>query len=245
MSSRVLAVVPARGGSSGLPGKNIRPFAGLPLIAHSLRCAALTPAITRTVVSTDSPEIAAVARAHGGDAPFLRPAELAKSDTPMWPVLRHTLAEVEKAEGSRYDFLVLLDPTSPTRTPDEIASALKRLSEDRDAVGIVSVHAPSYSPIWHTVVEKDGAMADFVDGGLYSRRQDVPTVLVINGLLYVWRADFVRRCESGWRGQGRHLMLETPALRACSIDTLEEFAAMEALVKASLVPLPWLKEIPR
>ena len=126
MKPRVLAVVPARGGSSGLPGKNIRPFAGLPLLAHSLRCAALTPAITRTVVSTDSPEIAAVARAYCGDAPFLRPAELAQADTPMWPVLRHALAEVEKAEGVTYDFLVLLDPTSPTRTPEELARALER-----------------------------------------------------------------------------------------------------------------------
>lgn len=245
MSPRVLAVVPARGGSSGLPGKNIRPFAGLPLFEHSLRCAALTPSITRTVVSTDSAEIAAVARAHGADVPFLRPAELAKSDTPMWPVLRHALAEVEKDEGSRYDFLVLLDPTSPTRTPADIALALERIAVDRDAAGIVSVSEPAYSPVWHTVVEKDGAMTDFMDGGRYSRRQDVPRVLVINGLLYVWRAGFVRTTPTGWRGQGRHLMLETPALRACSIDTLEEFAAMEALVKASLVPLPWLKEIPR
>lgn len=245
MRARVLAVVPARGGSSGLPDKNIRPFAGLPLIAHSLRCAAMTPAITRTVVSTDSPEIAALARAHGADVPFLRPAPLAQSDTPMWPVLRHALAEVEKAEGAPYDFLVLLDPTSPTRTPEELARALELLSADRGAVGIVSVSAPAYSPIWHTVVEKNGAMADFLDGNLYSRRQDVPRVLVINGLLYAWRADFARTTPSGWRGQGRHLMLETPAVRACSIDTLEEFAAMEALVKASLVPLPWLKETPR
>lgn len=245
MKPRVLAVVPARGGSSGLPSKNVRPFAGLPLIAHSLRCAAMTPAITRTVVSTDSAEIAAVSRAHGGDVPFLRPAELAQSDTPMWPVLRHALAEAEKAEGAPYDFLVLLDPTSPTRTPEELESALKRLTADRDAAGIVSVSAPAYSPIWHTVVEKDGAMADFLDGSRYARRQDVPRVLVINGLLYAWRADFVRTSASGWRGQGRHLMLETPALRACSIDTLEEFAAMEALVKASLVSLPWLKETSR
>ncbi|HAZ07884.1 MAG TPA: acylneuraminate cytidylyltransferase family protein [Elusimicrobia bacterium] len=243
--SRVLAVVPARGGSSGLPGKNIRPFAGLPLIAHSLRCAALTTEITRTVVSTDSEEVAAVARAHGGDVPFLRPAELARPDTPMWPVLRHALAEVEKTEGAPYDFLVLLDPTSPTRTPDEIAEALRRLRARPDAAGIISVSVPPYSPVWHTVVDKDGFMADFVDGGRYHRRQDVPEVFVINGLIDIWRADFVRTSASGWRGRGRHLMLETPAARACSIDTLEEFAAMEALVKASLVPLPWLKETPR
>ena len=245
MSPRILAVVPARGGSSGLPDKNIRPFAGLPLIAHSLRCAAMTPELTRTVVSTDCEQIAAVARAHDADVPFLRPAELARPDTPMWPVLRHALAEVERIEGTIYDCLVLLDPTSPTRTPDEIAEALRRLRARPDAVGIISVSVPSYNPIWHTVVDKGGFMADFVDGGRYHRRQDVSEVFVINGLLYAWRADFVRTTPAGWRGRGRHLMLETPAARACSIDTLEEFAAMEALVKASLVPLPWLKETPR
>src|SRR4051812_27480707 len=105
--NRVLAVIPARGGSSGLPGKNIRSFAGLPLIAHSIRCAAMCPRITRTIVSTDSEEIAAVARAHGGDAPFLRPAELAGGDTPMWPVLKHALEQVELDERQPYDFLAL------------------------------------------------------------------------------------------------------------------------------------------
>lgn len=242
---RLLAVIPARGGSEGLPGKNIRPLAGLPLIAHSLRCAAATPEISRTIVSTDSEEIASVARAYGGDVPFLRPPSLAASETSMWPVLRHALAEVERVEGKTYDFLLLLDPTSPTRTPDEIAEALRRLRAQPDAAGIISVSAPPYSPIWHTVIDKDGFMADFVDGGRYTRRQDVPEVFIINGLIYIWRADFVRSEQIRWRNKGRHLMLPTPALRACSIDTLEEFSAVEALVKGGLVPLPWMKEIPR
>src|SRR6476659_10209617 len=116
--SRVLAVVPARGGSKGLPGKNIRPLAGLPLLAHSLRAAALVPSVTRCIVSTDSPEIAAVARGAGGDVPFDRPTELAADETPMAPVLRHALAFVEEHEGAAYDYLLLLDPTSPVRRPD-------------------------------------------------------------------------------------------------------------------------------
>ena len=100
---RVLAVIPARGGSKGLPGKNIRPMWGLPLIAHSVRAAALTPEVTRCVVTTDSAEIADVVRAHGGQAPFLRPAGLAADDTPMAPVVRHALEWVERDEGTAYD----------------------------------------------------------------------------------------------------------------------------------------------
>src|SRR5262249_42221360 len=97
-----LAIVPARGGSKGLPGKNIRMLAGLPLIAHALACARMVPRIRRTIVSTDSEEIAEVARAHGGEVPFLRPPELAQDTSPMMPVLAHALDEVERGEGQRY-----------------------------------------------------------------------------------------------------------------------------------------------
>ena len=92
----MLAVIPARGGSKGLPGKNIRQFAGLPLIVHSIRMAELCREIDDCVVSTDSEEIAEVARKYGAKVPFLRPAELARDDTPMWPVLQHALHEMER-----------------------------------------------------------------------------------------------------------------------------------------------------
>src|SRR3989304_4564407 len=91
MRPRLLAVIPARGGSKGLPGKNIRPLAGIPLIAHSILLARLCPEIDRLAVSTDSPEIAAVAKQYGADVPFMRPAELARDDSPSWPVVRHAL----------------------------------------------------------------------------------------------------------------------------------------------------------
>ncbi|MBI3565982.1 MAG: acylneuraminate cytidylyltransferase family protein [Elusimicrobia bacterium] len=238
---RLLAVVPARGGSRGLPGKNVRPLMGLPLIAHSLRLARMCPEVTRCVVSTDSEEIAAVARAHGGEVPFLRPPELARSDTPMWPVLRHAPAEVERAEGRPYDLLMLLDPTSPTRLPEDVRAAVARLAAS-DADGIVSVSKPEFNPLWHTVVEKDGLMADWLpDAARITRRQDAPTVYRINGLLYVWRADFVRRAES-WRTAGRHLMLEVPDERAVSIDDEAQFRRTEALARGGILPMPWLEE---
>src|SRR5712691_3681546 len=108
----MLAIVPARGGSKGLPRKNLRQLAGLPLIGHALRFAAMCPEIARTIVSTDSEEIAGVARDLGGDVPFLRPAELARDDTPTWTVLRHAL-EVVDPRGEEYDRLLLVSPASP------------------------------------------------------------------------------------------------------------------------------------
>src|SRR4051794_37978762 len=125
-----LAVIPARGGSRGLPGKNIRSLAGLPLLVHSLRCAALAPEIARTVVSTDSAKIAEVARAHGGDVPFLRPAALATDEAPMMPVLAHAVAAVEAEEGRAYGSVLLLDPTSPTRLPEDVTRAVALLEAD-------------------------------------------------------------------------------------------------------------------
>lgn len=237
---RVLAVIPARGGSQGLPGKNIRPLLGLPLIAHSIRLAKMCPEIARCVVSTDSEEIARVARRHGADVPFLRPPELARSDTPIWPVLRHALEQAEREERAAYDYLLLLDPTSPTRLPGDVRQAVRRLSRARAAAGVIAVSKPEFSPIWHTVVERAGWMADFADGARFHRRQQVPDVFRINGLLYLWRARFLKTAAT-WRGAGKHLMLVVPDSRAFSIDYLEQFERLEALARARLVELPWLR----
>ena len=117
----LLAVIPARGGSKGLPGKNIRLFVGLPLIAHSILLGKMCPEIDRLIVSTDSSEIADVARRFGSEVPFIRPVQLAQDDTPLWPVLKHALEFAEKEEGCKYDYFLLLDPTTPCRLPVYIA----------------------------------------------------------------------------------------------------------------------------
>ncbi|MEW1955039.1 acylneuraminate cytidylyltransferase family protein [Terrabacter sp. NPDC080008] len=243
-SPRVLAVIPARGGSKGLPGKNIRPLRGLPLIAHSIRAAALTPEVTRCVVTTDSPEIARVAREHGGDIPFLRPSELASDDTPMAPVVRHALESVEREEGTAYDAVLLLDPTSPARVPAQLAEAVRRLTATAGLDGVVSVSEPTFNPVW-VGVRPDDARDDvltryFPSGAGVTRRQDVGRFLRINGNFYLWRADFVRRLESSWFDEGHHSGLEIPEAQAFSIDDDYEFRLIEALVGAGLITLPWL-----
>ena len=238
--SGVLAVIPARGGSKGLPGKNIRALAGLPLIVHSIRLAQLCPVISRTVVSTDSPDIAEVARRARAEVPFMRPAELARDDTPRWPVVRHALTTVEQQLGEQFDYVLLLDPTSPARLPEDVAGACERLQTRRDADGIVGVSRPGFNPVWHCVVERDGLMTSLIEGGeRFTRRQEVPPVYRINGSLYLWRAGFVKSPTAEWR-RGRHLIYEIPEPRAMSIDDLEEFEMADLLIKHGRIHLPWL-----
>ncbi len=246
-SPRVLAVIPARGGSKGLPGKNIRLLAGLPLIAHSIRAAALMTTVTRCVISTDDPSIAEVALAHGGEVPWLRPPELATDTTPMAPVLRDTLSRVEAEEGRAYDAVVLLDPTSPSRVPQEVDTAVRRLLGTPGLDGVISVSEPSFNPVWVGVRPRDGD-ADgaleryFPEGAGVTRRQDAPRYLRINGNFYVWTAAFVRRLQDSWFDEGRHAMVEIPEARAFAIDYASEFELLEAAVEHGRVTLPWLSD---
>ena len=238
--SGVLAIVPARGGSKGLPGKNIRPLAGVPLIGHSILMARGCAAIDRLVVTTDAEDIAAVAREFRVDV-IDRPAPLASDHAPMWPVVRHALEQDEAQQGRRYEFVLLLDPTSPGRLPSDIDAALAALHSNAEADGVIGVSQPTFNPIWHCVVDRAGWMTSLIDAGSsYVRRQDVPPVYRINASLYIWRAEFVRRQEIEWRTTGRHLMQEIPEVRAIHIDEPLDFAHAELLIREGLVTLPWL-----
>ncbi len=129
----VLAIIPARGGSKGIPRKNIRSFAGYPLIAWSIAAARQSQTVTRTIVSTDDEEIAAVARQYGAETPFLRPSELAQDTTTDLPVFVHALRWLEEQEGYRPAVIVQLRPTSPIRPPDCIDRAVSLLLEHPEA----------------------------------------------------------------------------------------------------------------
>lgn len=239
---RVLALIPARGGSKGLPGKNVRLLAGLPLIGHSIGAAARMPSITRCVVTTDSPEIAAVAKSLGGDVPFIRPGELAQDDTPMAPVLKHALATVEADEGTEYDLVVLLDPTSPVRSPADVEHAIADLTDAPKWDGVVSVSEPTFNPVWVGVKPSaDRVLRRYFDDGVgVTRRQQVERYLRVNGNFYVWRSDFVRRLEASWMDEGTHGTVEIPESRAFAIDYPYEFELVEALIAQGVVTLPWL-----
>lgn len=239
---RVLAVIPARGGSKGLPGKNIRPLFGKPLLAHSVALASMLGSTVRCIVSTDDADIAAAAAAAGADVPFIRPAELANDTAPMSVVLRHALAAMEEIDGAAYDMVLLLDPTSPTRTPELVNQAIETLGANEELDGVVSVSEPFFNPAWVGVKPVSEGSLELQryspDGTGVVRRQDVSRFLRINGSFYVWRAEFIRRLEKSWFDEGRHGYVEIPETHAFSIDDEKEFRLVEAVVTAGLAPLP-------
>jgi N-acylneuraminate cytidylyltransferase len=236
----LLALIPARGGSKGLPGKALRCLAGMPLIAHSIELARRCPAIARVVVSTDSAEIADAARSFGADVPFMRPPELARDDTPMWPVVRHALGAIE-ANGDCFSGLLLLQPSNPARLPEDVDRAVSLLAGQDDADGALGVSEAINNPIWSAMVVRGGFLeALFPDAHSYARRQDVPRVLSVNGALYLWRTSFVHAHSEDPGAVARYLAVEIPARRAIDIDTPADLELAEALIRSGLVSLPWV-----
>ena len=239
----ILAVIPARGGSKGVVGKNIKLFAGLPLIAHSIRFAEMCPEIDRCIVSTDCEEISAVARANGGEVPFMRPAELAQDKTPSWPVIRHALFEMERLASHTFESILLLQPTSPARQHEDLIAAIELLNSDPDADGVVAVSEPPHNPRWVSVEERAGYAVPAFDNSAYIRRQDVPTNYRINGMYYLWRRSYVVNNELQPRlNQARCRMLIVPDERAIDIDHLLDFTIGELLITGGVITVPWLQK---
>lgn len=234
---RVLGIIPARGGSKGIPGKNTKLLGGMPLIAYSIAAARTARCLTRTIVSTDSEEIAAVAVAHGGDVPFRRPGQLANDTAPMWDVIQHALGVMDQQAGEIYHAVVLLDPTNPFRTGAEIDAAISQLLADETCDGVVGVTEPEANPIWHSVVEREGYLEDLVPGASgYTRRQDVPPAYTITGALYAWRRRTII-ADRNWR-YGRLRKQIVSDVPFVPLDSPEQFAALDALLRAGVVALP-------
>lgn len=207
----VLALVPARGGSKGLPRKNVLDLAGKPLIAWTLDAARASRHIDRCIVSTDDEEIAGVARAHGGEVPFLRPAEFSDDAAGSQDVIAHALAQLPG-----YDIVVLLQPTSPLRTAADIDGTLETLQRHA-AASCVSVVAPGKSPFWCYRIDQQQHLQPLLDAR-YSRmrRQDLPPVYALNGAVYAAHANWLLN-NGGFLGD-RTVGFEMPVDRSVDID---------------------------
>lgn len=183
---KILALIPARGGSKGLPGKNVRPLAGKPLISWSIEAARKSRYVDRVIVSTDAPDIAAVAKDSGAEAPFLRPAELASDEAPTSSAVLHALDWLEREAGESYDFLALLQATSPLRTSAHLDGGFDRFFADASAGSLVSVCEADKSPHWMKTIGPDGYLRDFLPGSAeFTRRQDLPKAYALNGAFYI------------------------------------------------------------
>lgn len=229
-STRVLGIIPARGGSKGIPRKNLVDICGQPLIAYTIRAALASSLISRTVVSTEDDEIAAIASNLGADVPFRRPAELAEDAAQSLPVVQHAIDAVEKEEGRRYDIIVMLQPTTPLRTTSDIDEGI-RLLMDTDAASVVSVvDVGANHPYRMKRVDESGRLVNFVEQGFEDMRprQELPPVYIRSGDLYISRREVVM--EQGTLVGTNCRAVVIPEHRAVNIDTPLDLLRAEQLL---------------
>lgn len=223
------AIIFARGGSKGLPGKNVRLLGGKPLIAWSIEHALAVKRIGRVIVSTDSEEIAAVAREYGAEVPFIRPPELARDDSPEWLAWRHALNYLQESDGVLPAAMVSVPSTAPLRLPLDIENCLDEY-EKGNADMVITVTDAHRSPYFNMVkANADGTVGLVIPPqSAIARRQDAPVVYDMATVAYVVRPEFVMTHNAVF--EGRVHAVRVPAERAIDIDTLLDFQMAECLL---------------
>lgn len=194
---RVLGLVPARGGSKGIPRKNIMPLCGKPLLQYTAEAALTSRRLSKVILSTEDEEIADVGRRCGLSVPFLRPLELARDDTPTLPVVEHAVRWME-GHGEHFDAICLLQPTSPMRAPEDIDSCIDLLARSgADSVVTVLPVPAEYNPHWVYFRDKDGLLSlSTGEADPVTRRQALPPAFHREGSVYVTRRDVLMEAHS-------------------------------------------------
>jgi CMP-N,N'-diacetyllegionaminic acid synthase len=228
---RVLGIVTARGGSKGIPGKNLKLLGGKPLIAHTIEAAQASLALERLILSTDDETIAETGRALGCEVPFQRPPELARDDTPHLPVIQHAVRWMGEHAGYRPDAVMILQPTSPLRQPADILASIALLEESAaDAVLSVSEVSAHMHPMRTLRVDAAGNAVLFVTGApvrqRINRRQDLPAAWVMNGAIYVCRTGVLFGADPSLYGD-LVVAYRMPTRRGVNVDEPEDWVAAE------------------
>jgi len=229
-NKRVIAIIPARGGSKGLPGKNIRPLCGKPLIAWSIERALQSHYVDAVVVTTDNQEIADVALRYGAEVPFLRPAHLASDTATSVDTVLHALDHYRDTLGKTFDYVVLLEPTSPLREVGDIDSMLDKLlahADDFDA--IVSVGEVHEHPSIMKRLEGDTMLPFYADLAMTSRRQDNVPAYFPYGVAYVVSTDTLYSLRTFY--PPRVTFFEIKRHQCFEIDDLCDFLVVETMMK--------------
>lgn len=234
MKPRVVGFIFARGGSKGVPRKNIRLLAGKPLIAYAIEAGLASEFIDTVIVSTDDPEIASVARECGADVPFMRPPELAGDHSPEWLSWQHALREMAKDTSlPAIDVFVCIPTTAPLRSVEDIDACIRMLLTT-DADLVLTVMPADRNPYFNMVTLTDHAdarLAIVPEKPIY-RRQDAPTVYTITTVAYAARPEFILNHSAIFQGKVKAVVV--PAERAIDIDTQLDFDFAEFLLKRSL-----------
>lgn len=228
---RIIAIIPARGGSKGLPGKNIKSLAGKPLISWTIEQAKKSKHIDKLIVNTDDKDIARIARKYGADVPFLRPKELAQDKSSVYDVIFHTLGWF-KERGSEFDIVILLEPTSPLRKEGDIDSAIKLFLRNYNkadslvSVGEIHLENPSITLKMDKKFIKNYMKTDF------SRRQDLPRAYFPYGVIYLSKTRALEKYKKFYQNRTLPYLIER--WQNYEIDDIYDFLCVEAILKQIL-----------
>ena len=232
---KILGVVTARGGSKTIPGKNVKLLGGQPLVAYTIEAARESGVFDRTIISTDDEAIAEAAEALGCERPFVRPASLARDDTPHLPVMQHAV-ETLRRQGYDADAVMILQPTSPLRRPEDIRGAVDRLdTSGADSVVSVSKVPDHYNPMRTVRVDARGLATMFVDGAPVRtrpvRRQDVTPAWAIDGAIYLFRTAVLSAAPPSLYGDSTAVYVMPPPY-GINIDDLDDWQQAERALAA-------------
>ena len=226
-----VAFIFARGGSKGVPRKNVRELGGMPLIAHSINVARSCPSVNQVVVSTDDAKISDVALRYGAIVPFVRPAHLAGDMSSEYEAWQHAIREYEVLRNEKIDLFVSLPATSPLRAVEDVESCIELFTHS-DADTVVTVKEASRSPYFNMLCNNDAGFSRLVNtdesGQRYVRRQDVPEVYDMTTVAYVSSPEFILDSDSIFSGKVKSVLV--PDERAVDIDTMLDFKFAEFLI---------------
>lgn len=224
----VLAIIPARGGSKGIPRKNIKDLCGKPLIAWTIEEALKSKYIDRTIVSTEDEEIAEISKKYGAEIPFLRPKELAEDDTPTVDVVIYLINWLERSEGYKYDYVCVLQCTSPFRNYLDIDKCLEKV-EIVQMDGIVSICEVETNPYWTNIFEGERLKYFIEEGRSLTRRQQLPEVYRYNGAIYIVRKEvLIKQKTLEPKNMTGYIMNRENSI---DIDDMMDFKLAELLIK--------------
>ncbi len=235
MDLKILAIIPARAGSKGLPGKNLKELGGRPLIAWTIEAVKKSRYRLDMCFTTEDKEIASVAKGFGANVPFLRPEELAGDESSSLSVLLHALGEMERSSKIRYDFVIYLQPTSPFRDADVIDRAIELLVSNKEANSVVGVTPVGDShPYWDLRIDEKGFLDYFVklDFPRPLRRQDLPAAYHFNGAIVATRRGYFDKAKDPMPVFCEPMLPVVMSwIESINIDTEEDFLLAQAIVE--------------
>lgn len=228
---KILCTICARGGSKGVPNKNIKELAGKPLIVHTIKQALASDMIDKVIVSTDSKKIAEIARKAGAEVPFIRPLELATDTIGKLPSVQHAAQYAMKQMHFIPDLVVDLDPTSPLRTQKDIKTCLDCIINDKETDVVITGYRSNKNPYFNMIeIRDDGFIELSKNRGRFFSRQTTPVVYAMNASIFIWRTDKLFQDDYLFNDKVKIKIVEMPAERSVDIDSELDFKFIEFLL---------------